>query len=181
MMRGLAISMILADVIIAGCTGGRPTATGTECPSPDPLTLGYDTAFDPGCTQVEGAGSGVCFGKAFMDKYCIQCHASDLKLSMRNGAPLFHDFDTLETTLEVPDHVDEQAGIGPKAANDFMPGLRCPSTPGGPRDMDCVQPTDAERQQLSEWIACARHRKYNFRPDAGVADAPASDAGIDAP
>lgn len=162
------VSSLFALALVASCTSGKPTETATACPSSDPVAMGYSTAFDPGCTVVDGAGSGACFGKAFMDKYCTMCHASDLKLSHRNGAPLFHDFDTLEGVLEVPDHIDEQAGIGPMADNHFMPGGRCPSVAGGPLDMDCVQPTDAERTQLAEWIACARNRTYDFRPDAGV-------------
>ena len=173
-MRSLIFPLGLA--LLASCTSAKPTPTATVCPSPDPTALGYNTAFDPGCTAVDGMGSGACFGKAFMDTYCTKCHASDLKLSHRNGAPLFHDFDTLEGVLEVPDHIDEQAGIGPMADNHFMPGLRCPSVPGGPLDTDCAQPSDDERTQLAEWLACARGRSYDFRPDAGVADASGSAA-----
>jgi cytochrome c5 len=165
------MAMTMIGLALAACTA-VPSGTGTVCPAPDPTTLGYDTQYDPQCTQADGAGSGMCFGKAFMDHYCTMCHASTLTLSQRNGAPLFHDFDTLEGVLEVPDHIDEQAGIGPTASNHFMPGTQCPSTPGGPLDGDCAQPTDAERTQLAEWIACARARTYDFR-DAGVpSDAP---------
>jgi hypothetical protein len=135
--------------LLAGCPSS-PAPTGTTCPDPDPMTLTYDN-----------------FGKPFMDKYCTWCHDSHLPLSKRNGAPLYHDFDTLEGVLEVPDHIDEQAGWGPKAHNDFMPGSRCPSVQGGPLDTNCKQPTGEERTNLALWIACERNRPHNFT-DAGV-------------
>jgi hypothetical protein len=121
------------------------------------------------------------FGKPFMDKYCIVCHQQSLPRSKRNGAPLYHDFDTLETTLDFPDHIDEQAGSGPNATNEFMPPDRCPSTPGGGIDVDCMKPTLQERKDLAVWLACEIKRDHDFRPDAGV-DAPSDDdAGVDAP
>lgn len=156
---------------VTACTS-TPTATGAQCPQPDPLTMGYDTAFDPQCTPTSGTD---CFGKSFMDKYCIQCHDSHLPISKRNGAPLLHDYDTLEGVLEVPEHIDEYTGIGPDAANHFMPLAGCPSTPGGPIDTKCAQPTDDERRQLAVWLDCAKARHYNFRPDAGVPDAAPAD------
>ena len=162
--------MRVVILVLAACTA-TPTKTGTVCPTPDPVTMGYDTAFDPQCTPADGSGD--CFGKTFMDKYCIQCHDSHLKLSQRNGAPFLHDFDTLEGVMRVPDHIDEQAGIGPNASNNFMPPAECPSTPGGQLDTNCVQPSDDERKQMAVWIACARERTYNFRPDAGIDAAPA--------
>ena len=138
--------------LVAGCSSS-PTPTGTTCPDPDPGTLTYDN-----------------FGKPFMTKYCVMCHDSHLSLSKRNGAPLYHDFDTLLGILEVPDHIDEQAGWGPDAHNSFMPGARCPSTPGGPLDTNCMQPTGEERTNLAQWIACERNRPHNF-----------TDVGVDAP
>ncbi len=143
----------LAFLILLAACPSTPTPTGTVCPDPDPMTLTYDN-----------------FGKPFMTKYCTWCHDSHLTLSHRNGAPLYHDFDTLLGILEVPDHIDEQAGYGPKAHNDFMPGARCPSTPGGPLDTNCQQPTAEERTNLALWLACERNRPHNF-----------TDAGVDAP
>ena len=150
----------LLIVCSAGCTS--PTPTGTVCPTPDPQTLTYDN-----------------FGKPFMDRYCTWCHDSSLPHSKRNGAPLYHDFDSLVGVLEVPDHIDEQAGFGPDAQNKFMPGQRCPSVKGGALDTNCAQPTPEERTNLAMWIACERHRTHTFGADAGV-DA-AADAGADAP
>jgi hypothetical protein len=141
--------MLLA-MLLAAC-GDHPTSTGTECPSPDPMTLTYDN-----------------FGKPFMDKYCRWCHDSTLDRPDRNGAPLFHDFDSLLTILQVEGHVDQQAGIGPNAANYFMPPGECPKTIGGKLDGPCAQPTDDERRNLALWLACEKDRPHNFSADAGV-------------
>ena len=154
-------------VFAIGCTSSNPTPTGAVCPSPDPMTLAYSTETVPECTGSDDTGD--CgFGKRFMDRYCIQCHSSTLtKANERNGAPFYHDFNTLEGVLEVPDHIDEQTGIGPKASNHFMPGDgtggRCPSVAGGPLDKDCDEPTDEERQKLAVWIACENARTHVFR------------------
>lgn len=145
--------------LLAAC-GPSPTKTETACPDPD-----------PGATWDS-------FGKDFMGKYCTWCHDSSLPRSKRNGAPLYHDFDSLLGVLKTPDHIDEQAGVGPAATNLFMPPGRCPSVIGGKLTTDCVQPTLEERRQLAEWIACERARPHEFF-DAGVDAAP--DVMVDAP
>ncbi len=137
-----ALTTIL--VVLVAC-GGTPTATGTVCPDPDPGTLTYEN-----------------FGKPFMEKYCTWCHAEDIPRSKRNGAPIYHDFDTLLGVMQVTDHVDEQTGIGPEASNHFMPPDRCPTVAGGEANSDCAKPTDEERRQLAEWIACERDRPHPF-------------------
>jgi len=81
------------------------------------------------------------FGQEFMATYCTRCHASTLTGDARQGAPLYHDFDTLDGVLAVADHVDRKAASGPAATNELMP----PSAP---------TPTLEERQQLGEWLAC---------------------------
>ena len=113
------------------------------------------------------------FGKDFTGQYCTWCHDSSLTRSVRNGAPLYHDFDSLLGVLKTPDHIDEQAGSGPAATNLFMPPDRCPSVSGGKLNTDCMQPSLSERRQLSEWIACERARPHEFF-DAGVDAAPAA-------
>jgi hypothetical protein len=133
-------SVLLFSLVLVAC-GGSPESTGTVCPDPDPMTLTYDN-----------------FGRAFMTQYCTTCHSSGLTRSQRNGAPLYHDYDTLMGVLQTADHIDQQAGYGPEAENDFMPPERCPSTPGGPLDRECPRPTADERRQLAEWIACERTR-----------------------
>lgn len=148
MMKMTTLVLLL---VAAACKG--PTDTGTTCPDPDPGTLTWES-----------------FGQSFMEKYCTWCHDSSLPRSRRNGAPLFHDYDTLLGVLKTPDHIDQQAGVGPEASNDFMPPERCPSAPGGALDKNCAQPTESERRQLAEWIACERQRDHTFL-DAGV-DAP---------
>jgi hypothetical protein len=148
-------------IALAACSGGSPTPTGTTCADPDPVTGTTTLTWDN-------------FGHDFMFKYCTNCHSSDLPNSKRNGAPIYHDFDTLLGVLEVPDHIDEQTGWGPKAQNDFMPGggtnNRCPSVPGGSLDENCPEPTGTERTNLSQWIACERLRPHDFA-DAGVGSA----------
>jgi hypothetical protein len=138
-MRAVVVAALI------GCTQTAPTPTGAACPSPDPMTLTWDS-----------------FGHDFMGRYCINCHASTLPASQRNGAPLFHDVDTLINVLEIADHVDQWAGFGPNAHNTLMPGEgtggRCPSTLGGPLDMDCLMPTAEERTNLSIWLACEQQR-----------------------
>lgn len=131
---------LLFVLLLAAC-GPAPAPTGARCPDPDPMTLTWDS-----------------FGNTFMSTYCTMCHDSTLTRSQRNGAPLFHDFDTLLGVLKTPEHIDEQAGHGPNAQNNFMPPERCPSVPGGPLAVDCMQPTDEERRQLAEWIACEKLR-----------------------
>ena len=81
------------------------------------------------------------FGKPFMEKYCTRCHSSELVGSARKGAPSFHDFDTLFGIKAVSGHIDETTGSGPAATNTGMPP-------------DGAKPTKAEREMLSQWIAC---------------------------
>ncbi|MBA3819528.1 MAG: hypothetical protein H0X17_11595 [Deltaproteobacteria bacterium] len=144
-LRSTVLACAVAASSLGGCGSSAPTPTETVCPDPDPNTLTYDN-----------------FGTSFMDRYCIHCHASGLTRSMRNGAPLYHDFDTLRGVLQTPGHIDEQAGSGPAAENMFMPPDRCPSTPGGPLDTDCAQPTAEERRNLALWIACEVDRPHTF-------------------
>ena len=143
----------LLALALCACSD-RPSPTGAVCPDPDPGEPTWDD-----------------FAMPFFDKYCINCHDHSIPRSMRNKAPIDHDFDTLERTLDIANHTDEQAGIGLDATNRFMPPSRCPSVKGGALDIDCLKPTDDERRQLAVWLACELNRPHNFRPDAGV-DAP---------
>jgi hypothetical protein len=120
------------------------------------LLLGSQMGHGGGCCEGEESVFGeptqsVCptgsaltynnFAKPFMESYCTRCHASDKMGDARNGAPAFHDFDSLFGIKAVSDHVDEVAASGPAATNEGMP----PSSP---------KPSLAERQMLGEWIAC---------------------------
>lgn len=136
-------------LMFAACTS-TPTPTGAVCPDPDPGTPSWDD-----------------FGEAFMSKYCTMCHDSHLTRSQRNGAPIYHDFDTLLGVVMLCDpktktaiHIDEYAGWGPDAKNSFMPGARCPSVPGGSLDQSCAQPTGDERTRLALWVACECQRPH---------------------
>lgn len=105
-----------------------------------------------GCGDEHGTPTGwVCptdstltyenFGKQFMDTYCVDCHDSAKTGSARHGAPAFHDYDTVLGVRQTIDHVDEYAAAGPNAVNTIMPE-------------DDPRPTEAERQQLGEWLSC---------------------------
>lgn len=100
---------------------GKPS--GATCPTGSTLT--YDN-----------------FGQTFMTTYCVSCHDSAKTGAARNGAPAFHDFDTLNGIKSVSNHVDEYAAAGPSSVNEIMP------------EGDGPFPTLAEREMLGEWIAC---------------------------
>lgn len=121
-MRALAGMLALA---LIGACGGKPLfgpPTESECATGSTLT--YEN-----------------FGKPFMEEYCTRCHHSELVGADREGAPSFHDFDTLFGIKAVSAHIDETTAYGPAAENDSMP-------PNGP------YPTAEERRLLGEWIAC---------------------------
>jgi len=144
------MNKLIFVLLVACCPTYKPkTATNTTCPDPDPITGTTTLTWDN-------------FGHDFMCHYCTNCHDSSLPLSKRNGAPLFHDFDFLDGVMEVPDHIDQQAGASMLVHNDQMPGGgtcgQCPSKVGGPLDHPCLIPTEEERQQLAQWIACQRLR-----------------------
>jgi hypothetical protein len=135
--------LVLVALLGVACGGGAdPTPTGATCPPGSTLT--YQN-----------------FAQPFMEAYCTRCHSSELHGEDRNGAPLFHDFDTEIGILNVHEHVDEQAAGGPNAINKLMPE-------------DGAKPTDAERLQLGEWIACST----GGRPDAAMPDAAMPDAAM---
>lgn len=120
---GLLGGALLLCLAVTACSGDAgPTPTGALCPSDSTLT--YDN-----------------FGKPFMESYCTRCHHSDLHGSERNGAPLYHDFDSLVGILAVVEHVDEYTAAGPDSVNEIMPP-------------DGATPTEAERTQLGAWLAC---------------------------
>jgi hypothetical protein len=145
MIRVLLLGVLgLLGFALVGCANTAvPTPTQAKCPTPDPQTLTYDD-----------------FGMQFMASYCITCHDSGLSHSQRNGAPLYHDYDTLMGILSLPDHIDEYAGSGPASHNTEMPPGRCPSVMGGPLNRDCPEPSEAEREMLSIWLACERTRSH---------------------
>jgi hypothetical protein len=143
-MRYVLFGLLVSTVGSLACTSAPPpTPTMAVCPDPDPGTLTWDN-----------------FGQKFMSDFCTDCHASALVHSQRNGAPLYHDYDTLTGVLEIPDHIDQWAGAGPAATNTVMPPSSCPSTPGGSLNRDCPQPTEQQRMDLSVWLACEIKRPH---------------------
>lgn len=121
------LTSLLCLVAAAGCGSddeqplfGPPTES--VCPSDSTLT--YEN-----------------FGREFMESYCTRCHHSELTGEARQGAPSFHDFDTLFGIKAVNEHVDFTTAAGPAATNDTMPP-------------DGATPTEDERHQLGEWLAC---------------------------
>lgn len=109
-----------------GCCSGEESVFGppTESTCPQGSTLTYDN-----------------FGRQFVESYCTRCHDSAKTGADRQGAPSFHDFDTLFGIRAVADHIDQTTASGPAATNTGMP----PSAP---------TPSLAEREMLGEWIAC---------------------------
>lgn len=124
--RPIASTLALCTAFLGACGGhhGGPTGTATEATCPATQTLTYTN-----------------FGETFFDRYCQGCHASTVVGAARNGAPSDHTFDRVEDIRLVLDHIDELAAAGPAAVNTAMP-------PQDPR------PTEAERRQLGEWLAC---------------------------
>jgi hypothetical protein len=131
--RGLVGALAL--VLAAACGGGDESLFGppTESVCPEDSTLSYES-----------------FGQPFMAAYCTRCHSSELTGEDRMGAPSFHDFDTLFGIKAVSEHVDETAAFGPAAENDSMPE-------------DGAKPSDEERRQLGEWIACGMPEDAGLR------------------
>ena len=113
---------------------GLIAAGVAACPGPDPEPTG--ATCPPGSTLTYES-----FARPFMESYCTRCHSSTLTGDDRMGAPLFHDFDTETGILNVAEHVDEEAAAGPNAVNKIMPP-------------DGAEPSEAERFQLGEWLAC---------------------------
>jgi hypothetical protein len=126
-MRTLVRFAITALLLVPSCNEGSEAEFGppTESVCPETSTLTWES-----------------FGQDFMATYCTECHASTLMGADRQGAPLYHDFDTLDGVLPVLDHVDWKAAAGPAATNELMPPAGNPT------------PTLAERRQLGEWLAC---------------------------
>jgi hypothetical protein len=113
-------------VLLLGCSEEPLFGPPTESVCPPVQTLSYEN-----------------FGKPFMESYCTECHDSAKRGADRQGAPSFHDFNTVYGVRAVYEHIDFTTAAGPTGiVNDSMP-------PDGE-----PQPTLAEREKLGEWIAC---------------------------
>ena len=117
-------ALVAAALALAACEHSHG-GTPTGATCPTDSTLTWDN-----------------FGSAFMDTYCNACHRTGLKGAERQGAPSDHNFETVELVRMWLDHLDETVAAGPDAINTAMP------IGDGPT------PTDEERRQLGEWLAC---------------------------
>jgi uncharacterized membrane protein len=98
---------------------------------------GSDPASGPECPP----GSTLTyadFGKPFLTKYCSSCHAATVTGSARQAAPTDDVFDTVAQVRAKSDEVVHEVSVEK-------------SMPFGPNSL---KPTDTERQQLGEWVAC---------------------------
>jgi uncharacterized membrane protein len=105
--------------------GGDDLGKSTETACPTGSTVTYQDDIAP-----------------FMASYCTRCHATSVPVSARNGAPTDHNFETEAGVLAEADHVDQEAGASATVTNTEMPPKGYPA------------PSVAERQKLSEWLAC---------------------------
>ena len=120
----LPLCLAMAAAPLA-CEDDHPHEGGpTESVCPTTQTLTYDN-----------------FGQAFFDGYCQRCHASTVTGAARMQAPADHVFDTVADIRVLATHIDDHAAAGPAGVNTEMP----PNAP---------TPTEAERRQLGEWLAC---------------------------
>jgi hypothetical protein len=124
--RILFCGVLVSQMGHGGGCGGESSIFGppTESVCPPTSTLTYNN-----------------FGKGFMESFCVKCHDSNKMGDQRQGAPSFHDFDTLFGIKAVSNHIDETTASGPAGTNDSMPNTN-------------PKPTLEQRQQLGEWIAC---------------------------
>ena len=118
-------SVLAALASLALSAGCSSTTTGASgATCPSNSTLTYDT-----------------FGKAFMASYCTKCHTSGSGAdadAVKSGG----SYDDLASIKAHKTAIDSEAAGGATQINNDMPESGNPT------------PTDAERKQLGEWIAC---------------------------
>jgi uncharacterized membrane protein len=108
------------------------------CPDTDEHHLGEPT----GATcPTDSTLSYQTFGQTFMASYCTRCHSSAVMGADRQDAPIGVNYDTVDGVRAHAELIDLHAAAGPNAVNTAMP-------PSDPR------PSEAQRRQLGEWLAC---------------------------
>lgn len=106
------VLVVAASAGLFQCSSGtKGVATGATCATGSTLT--YAT-----------------FGQAFMDKYCLECHAGKDK----------PDLSTLAAIQKESAEIMSTTAAGPTGTNTNMP--------------EDAEPTVEERTQLGEWLAC---------------------------
>jgi uncharacterized membrane protein len=111
-------------LLVLAFAGCASTSSGATCPTANAPT--YDS-----------------FGKQFFATYCTGCHSASS--TDRHGAPKDLNYDTEADIRAHAMDIDLVAASGPSATNTKMPELT-----GAVR----VQPTEAEREQLGQFLAC---------------------------
>jgi uncharacterized membrane protein len=139
-MRVLRVLFVLAVVAaLSACGSARDTTattpssctalpTGTACPQSSTLTYAN-------------------FGQGFFSTFCLRCHSVNVTGDARNGATIGVNFDTIDGIRTNRCRIDDFAGNGPSQNRRIMP-FDIPLTP------PLVFPTDDQRSQLSQWLAC---------------------------
>ena len=135
--RTISLWIVGAAILVGGC-GGDDAEDDSDHHSDESEVLGTPTAAE---CPTDSVLSYETFGRDFMADYCVRCHSTELEGTARSGAPEGHDFDVFEGIIAVADHIDQVAAAGPDAVNTMMP----PTPP---------KPTEEERFQLGEWLAC---------------------------
>lgn len=120
----LPLLALVLGLGLAACEHEEEDGPPSGATCPENSTLTWDT-----------------FGKSFMETYCTRCHATSVTGSARQGAPNDHNFESAELVRMQIEHIDETSAAGPSAVNTAMP-------------IGAPTPTEAERKQLGEWLAC---------------------------
>jgi mono/diheme cytochrome c family protein len=116
------------------------SARGLRCAAAAALLCAL-SATGGGCSGADEISEATCppggtsltyqnFGKPFFDGYCVRCHGGANAYSSRS-------FTTVESIRSQSDRIYANAAAGNT------------SMPPGPDD-----PTEAERDQLAEWLVC---------------------------
>ena len=126
-LLGWTLGLLLASSLNACGSDSEEESegpTGSVCP-----TEGTDLTYEN-------------FAQGFFEDYCLSCHSSSVTGNDRNDAPEDVNFDTLAGILAEADEIDSLAAAGPDSTNKEMP------------DGGGAKPSDNERRQLGEWLAC---------------------------
>lgn len=117
-----ALAVLLLVLAVTGCYADEGEPTGALCDR----QVTYEEQIAP-----------------LMRRYCGSCHAQDVPLSGRHGAPGDHNFDTEQGVIDHADAIALRAAAGVDAINRSMP----------PRGFGAT-PSDAERMLLGRYLAC---------------------------
>lgn len=140
------VRTVLASLLLtAGASSCGPVPAPADAPSHDapardtPVPIGSSGAICPeGGTSLTWAS----FGETFFATYCTRCHATSVVGSTaRMGAPPDLNWDEHATVMANAARIDRVAAAGPRMVNTFMP-------------INGLVPSEAERRQLAEWLAC---------------------------